>query len=649
MRIFTICFLLITSLAQAVEAPASDPYAKIHSIYLKNGLKVILAPSPQSKTTQIKVVVDGGIFNELPGRSGVAHLLEHYLFTDAKLEKNMTYLEAIKEKGGSGNAMTTQKNTVYYATIPPPLVAWTLDIFGKILLEKDFDEARVQRAKGPVFLEIGQPNIFDYLVQGVQNVWPDFARPPDFWQSEFGIEEPMTKISAARLQTAGLRSEDLKSFYEREYYPANMTVYLAGQFDEASAIPLITRRFGAEPARAGFGWVDPTPHAKRGNFYRSEVSSGVPSIELGTKAADISLEDEIAARVYLEYLSFRLMKELRNLRGETYTVRPEIELKKRNGIFSIHFEAPEKGYRQNLKLAKDMIDRETRKGQFTPSQFKEAYDLYAKSFERLDGDSATMMRMADRLNYVEKDYVGHTAHTDDYLAFSDMTYPDFMLRLKTIFAPDMKTEELSEPPLFFRFELWVLVVFTFGFWMRLSRYFFAKAFAHNRIRWVRKISYPPAYLLQLAAFVVVLLMCALTYGTMYMVWVKLGIIQTPYLISDYLFSLLSVCLALVVAQCVFALFARKVMVVGDQLWLKSLGYRSVTVNLSQIESVELRSPLQVLFSFRDLLQIKYRFQYYDPLLWRKGLLIRLKDGRAYFLGVRAAREALAELQGLIAT
>jgi hypothetical protein len=107
----------------AAEPPAHDPYESVHSIQLGNGLKAVLAPSPDAKTFQIKVHVDAGHYNDEPGKSGVAHLLEHYLFTDAKLEKDMTYLEAIKEKGGSANAMTYTKETNYFATLPAKLAS----------------------------------------------------------------------------------------------------------------------------------------------------------------------------------------------------------------------------------------------------------------------------------------------------------------------------------------------------------------------------------------------------------------------------------------------------------------------------------------------------------------------------------------------
>jgi hypothetical protein len=42
--------------------------------------------------------------------------------------------------------------------------------------------------------------------------------------------------------------------------------------------------------------------------------------------------------------------------------------------------------------------------------------------------------------------------------------------------------------------------------------------------------------------------------------------------------------------------------------------------------------------------VKYRFYFMTPKFWKKGLLISLKDGRAYFFSVNDAKKAKAELE-----
>jgi predicted Zn-dependent peptidase len=623
---------------------ASDPYANVHSLTLDNGLKVVLAPSAEAKTFQIKVHVKAGQFSDEPGKAGVAHLLEHYLFTDAKLEKDMTYLEAIKEKGGSANAATSLKSTEYYATLPSSLAPWAIEVFGKILFEKTFDTQRVEHAKGPVFLEIGRPNVFDYFIEALQDLWPDFARAPDAWQTEFDVHEPMIKISSARLDTESLKSDDLKRFYDRYYHPKNITLFVAGNFNEAATVPLLEKTFGAAPNREGSSWEDPTPNARIGQYRRSSVTSLVPSIEVGTKVSGVSLEDEIVARIYFDYLAYRLMKELRNVRSETYTATPKIDLRKGSGFLSIHFEAPRESYYKNLKLVQDMIDNEARKGQITDEMFQEAKSLYLKGFSRFDLDSESMMRLAERFDYIKRDYPTQGAHDIDYTYVSTLTREDFVKRLKTVFPEDMKAQELSEPPLLFRFESIILMILAFGAGMRLGRVLLAKSFRHDKISWVRKLGYPPAYLVQ---FVSMQIAGTLLFGAMHAIFARIGVLQTSYLISDYLFSCLWLTLTLVVAQCILAVFARKLMVVDDSLWIKSLGVWSSTVKLTDIKAIELRSPVQLALAPKSWLKVKYRYYFFHPCFWRKALLIHLKNGRSYFVGVRQAEAAIQELNTIL--
>ncbi|MEK7356623.1 MAG: insulinase family protein, partial [Bdellovibrionota bacterium] len=179
--------LLILFATHNAHAENIDPSANIKSVKLSNGLKVYLAPSEKATTTQLKFVIDAGTYMEEKGKAGAAHLLEHFLFKDAKLDKSMTYLEAIKENGGDGNAYVNSTETSFYATIPPTQIDWMIETFGNVLLDKTFDAKSVEETKGPVFLERGKPGPQDYARYYLEKLWPKIAKKADFWESEFGI------------------------------------------------------------------------------------------------------------------------------------------------------------------------------------------------------------------------------------------------------------------------------------------------------------------------------------------------------------------------------------------------------------------------------------------------------------------------------
>jgi predicted Zn-dependent peptidase len=624
-----------------------DPAAVIRVEKLGDGVKAVFAPSDKAKTFQIRVRVDAGHFNELPGKSGTAHLLEHYLFTDAKLGPDKTYLETIREAGGSANAITSTKTTEYFATVPAKLADWIVDTFGHMLFDRGFDEGQVEHTQGPVFLEIGRPNVFDYVSAAFSSKIPSWARYPGFWESEFGIVEPQYDVSAARVDTGGLKAADLRWFYEKFYHPANLTVFVAGRFDFTAMRGRVIQHFaGLKPNPEGGGWKDPEPRARTGALYETTSTSATPSIEIGTKVSAISHADEMALRVYLEYLSHRLMKELRNKQGDTYTVWPDVTLRQGSGKATIHFQAPAERYDAILARVRSMIDQEARHGEFSEEMFEEASSLYLKKFELSDLDSGTMMHFAVRRDHVERNYPEDRRAATDLSAFAGLTRSSFLYSLRRSFEPGMELESLQRPPLFFRFDLTVILVLAFAAWMTLWRWILARPFRHDRVRWVRKISYPPAYLLQLVLLYAVTFLTAAFLVAMARIQLNYRWLGGRSLVESYLEWIVMLGAGVSFCQLAFASAGRKVMLVdsaaGAQLWIKSLGYWSRVIPLADIRDIRLVSPLGL--TPWQLLGIRGNFHYFEPRFWRKGLLIRTRAGRLYYLSFRDPEKAKSELE-----
>lgn len=636
--------LLLLPLGALAQSP--DPSAQIQSYELPNGTKVILSPSQEAKTFQIRVGIDAGHFNEEPGKAGTAHLLEHYLFTDAKLAPDQTYLEAIREKGGSANATTASKETAYFATVPSRLREWIVRTMGQLLFNKEFDSQRVTHAKGPVFVEIGRPNFMDYLLVTASRLVPDFLLAPNFWETEFGVREPRHIGSSARVDTGAISASDLEHFYKRYYGPANLTVMVSGAFTIEELSPLLQEVFGARQAdkEARIGWKDPTPVARHSRLVHISATSFTPSIELGTKVSGLSFVDELALRVYLGFLSHRLMKDLRNKKGETYTVSPSFDLREGSGKAIIHLEAPAETYRINLATIQSMFEREVRGGEVSPQMFEEAKALYEKSFALTDKDSGTMMRLAQRRDYVERNYPAKPILTD-YQALSVLTHAKWLESLKRSFDPEMKFESLEKPPALFRFDPLIFSVASFAFWMIVLRRWLAHPFLHQRLRWQRKLSFPPVYMLQGA----LIFGSFLTTLALAFLWeracARWGIPYYSYLVLDYLNGFLWCGIAILSAQVFLGLICRKLTVMDGVLIAKSLGLMSRVLPLVEIANIELVRPFGL--KFTQLIQMRFWPNYYDPLFWRKGLLVRMKSGRLYYFSVRNPEASLGELRLLL--
>lgn len=644
---WAIAILFIFSLASGIAeaSPTTDPYLGIEEYTFKNGLKVVLAPSNEAKTLQIRVKVKVGDYSDGPGQAGIAHLLEHSLFTNAKTQEGMTYLETIKEKGGSANATTSVSLTQYFATVPPKLSAWIIELFGKMLIDRKFDPALLEQTKGPVALEIGQVSVMDYIEDLRAVVTHKLRIFPGFWQTEFDIYDPLASLPQARIDLSRITAGQLNEFYNRFYHPDNFVLYLSGNFKVTEVLPKIRKAFESTPFRAGDAWREPSAHPRWNPYIRSSSTFGTASIEVGTKVDFENVTQEISTRVYLKHLAHRLMKEIRNIKGDTYTVRASLYLRKAYGKAAIIFEAPTRSYAEYLKRVRSLIESEAREGKVSEEIFNEAKKLYLESYTLRDRDSSTLMRNAERWLDLRENYP--VAKTTDYQAYENLNYADFKASLTLVFARDRVYEHLIQPPFLFRYEEVLLLIIGFGFWMFATRKAFVRKFKHDQVRWVRKLSYPPAYLVQLLALSLGSVIATLGAAALNQVWLSSGLMGFHFLISDYLYSFFDLGIVLFSCQWVMGFFARKMMVVEGQLWIKSISYSAKVISLQEIQMMEVMHTSTFLMMPSRLFKVLYRFEFYDPCFWRPGLYIELKNGRAHFVGVKNPEQAHAELSRML--
>src|SRR6478736_9993501 len=74
---------------------------------LRNGLTVILAPDHTTPTVAVAVWYHVGSKNEMPGRTGFAHLFEHVMFLGAGHTPYGVHDRLTEGVGGSNNGTTS--------------------------------------------------------------------------------------------------------------------------------------------------------------------------------------------------------------------------------------------------------------------------------------------------------------------------------------------------------------------------------------------------------------------------------------------------------------------------------------------------------------------------------------------------------------
>src|SRR4051812_21071323 len=116
--LLSILLTLLTGIAVLSQSKPSAIKIPFESYTLPNGLTVILAPDSSTPTVAVAMWYHVGSKNEMPGRTGFAHLFEHVMFTGAGHTPYGIHDKLTEGVGGSNNGSTGNDNTQYYETVP---------------------------------------------------------------------------------------------------------------------------------------------------------------------------------------------------------------------------------------------------------------------------------------------------------------------------------------------------------------------------------------------------------------------------------------------------------------------------------------------------------------------------------------------------
>lgn len=239
-----LCALLFLAPRLAHASDGVDIELTTVEYTLENGLRLVVVPDDAAPTVAVALYYDVGSRNEVPGRSGFAHLFEHMMFQGSANVPKAGHFTEIARNGGSMNGTTSQDRTNYFQILPSDrleLALWLESdrMMSLAITEENFEnqrqvvkEERRQRIDnqpyGPARLA------FDELVY-------------DAWEYEHSVIGSMDDLDAAELS-------DVQEFFDLYYAPNNAVMVIAGDVEPTHALELVTTWFGDVPAG-----VEPPP------------------------------------------------------------------------------------------------------------------------------------------------------------------------------------------------------------------------------------------------------------------------------------------------------------------------------------------------------------------------------------------------------
>lgn len=206
---------------------------KFDRFELDNGLKVIIHKDKTTPIVAINIVYNVGARDEMPEKTGFAHLFEHLMFGGSV--NIPSYDTPLQKIGGSNNAFTNNDITNYYLTLPKQNIETGFWLESDRMLSLAFSPKSLEVQRSVVIEEFKQR----YLNQPYGDVYL-LLRPLAYKHHPYQWATIGKEIS--HIENASLK--DVKDFFYKHYAPNNAVLVVAGDVETSEIRILADKWFG---------------------------------------------------------------------------------------------------------------------------------------------------------------------------------------------------------------------------------------------------------------------------------------------------------------------------------------------------------------------------------------------------------------------
>ncbi|MGA7162664.1 MAG: pitrilysin family protein [Pseudolabrys sp.] len=218
-------------------AVAQQRGPEVADFTLANGLELIVIPDHRAPVVTHMIWSKVGAADETPGKSGLAHFLEHLMFKGTAKNPTGKFSQVVARIGGQENAFTSQDYTGYYQRVPSDQL--------KTVMEFEADRMTGLQLTDDVVLP--ERNVI--LEEQNQRIGNNpRARLGEQIDAALYLNNPYGKpVIGWRHEMEELSRDDAIGFYRRFYAPNNAVVVIAGDVDPAKARALVEETYGKVP------------------------------------------------------------------------------------------------------------------------------------------------------------------------------------------------------------------------------------------------------------------------------------------------------------------------------------------------------------------------------------------------------------------
>jgi zinc protease len=237
-RLLTFAALAVVAAAPAAAVPAAATNGpQITHFTLANGLDVVVIPDRRAPVVTHMLWYRVGSADETPGKSGLAHFLEHLMFKGTAKNPSGRFSQVVATIGGQENAFTSSDYTGYFQRVPRDKLKSMMEFEADRMTGLELTDAVVRPELNVVLEE-----------QNMRVANNPAARLGEQMEAALYLNHPYGRpVIGWRHEIEQLNRQDALEFYRRFYSPNNAILVVAGDVTVEQVRELAEETYGKVP------------------------------------------------------------------------------------------------------------------------------------------------------------------------------------------------------------------------------------------------------------------------------------------------------------------------------------------------------------------------------------------------------------------
>ena len=241
MRNPRLLLLLALVLAPTLRPAHGERFApSAQEFSLANGMQVVVIPDRRAPVVTHMVWYKVGSADEPPGKTGIAHFLEHLMFKGTPTHPNGDFSRIVAEKGGQENAFTSTDYTGYFQKVAREHLGQVMELEADRMSNLVLGEKETAAERDVVLEERRSRTDNDPGSQLSEEISASLYRSHPYGRPVIGWEHEIKALNRA----------DAIEFYDTFYTPNNAILVVAGDVTAAEVRKLAEATYGKLARRA---------------------------------------------------------------------------------------------------------------------------------------------------------------------------------------------------------------------------------------------------------------------------------------------------------------------------------------------------------------------------------------------------------------